>query len=191
MRPAPIPNPDEDGPEDSGYQSYGQDRNKSDDERKYDLVKDPLSDESQALWNDTARKNRDAYTAVFQPIPNDIVRNWTMYKVGCSPRLHGMLTDDAVLSYQSYVPNIKTGHIANPDMPLDRIKERLSEIRGHIVEAPVEFLIEEKGLVTGVTWLVPFRTTATQPPADAVHVSPQGGLQPNSAPIHLSALFPL
>jgi phospholipase D1/2 len=37
---------------------------------------------------------------------------------------------------QNYVPKIKSGHVV-PDVPLDRIKDRLSLVKGSLVEAPL------------------------------------------------------
>ena len=37
---------------------------------------------------------------------------------------------------QSYVPKVKTGHVA-PGVPLDRVKNRLSLVRGALVECPL------------------------------------------------------
>ena len=37
---------------------------------------------------------------------------------------------------QNYVPNVMTGHVV-PDMPLDRVKDRLSHVRGALVECPM------------------------------------------------------
>ena len=58
-----------------------------------------------------------------------------------------------------------------PDVPLQRVKDRLSEVRGHVVEAPLvrhavltrrhidadlcvqqDFLIDDKEFATGVEW---------------------------------------
>jgi len=58
-----------------------------------------------------------------------------------------------------------------PGMPLQRVKDRLSEVRGHVVEAPLvrhlvldprcfdadlcvrqDFLIDDKEFATGVEW---------------------------------------
>jgi phospholipase D1/2 len=44
------------------------------------------------------------------------------------------------------------GHVADSTMSLDHIKDRLSSIRGHIVEAPLNFLIDEKNLVENLGW---------------------------------------
>ncbi len=37
---------------------------------------------------------------------------------------------------QAYVPDVMTGHVV-PDITLQRIKERLSEVRGALVECPM------------------------------------------------------
>ncbi|KAG8819161.1 hypothetical protein FRC17_010583 [Serendipita sp. 399] len=36
---------------------------------------------------------------------------------------------------------------------LERVKKRLSEVRGHLVEAPLEFLIDEKGIWENADWI--------------------------------------
>jgi phospholipase D1/2 len=63
MRPAPTPNEDETRtPEDA-------------------LVADPLSEETLALWNGTAKKNREIFTEIFRPVPTNLVRDWKAYDV--------------------------------------------------------------------------------------------------------------
>lgn len=63
MRPAPIPNHDEfSTPEDSA-------------------VADPLSPHTEALWNDTARRNREIFTEIFRPVPTNLIRSWSAYGV--------------------------------------------------------------------------------------------------------------
>ena len=63
MRPAPTPNPDELGT------------------REDEMVADPLCEETQYLWNDTARKNREIFTEIFRPVPTNLVRTWDAYDV--------------------------------------------------------------------------------------------------------------
>lgn len=63
MHAAPIPN------------------NYDDHSREDGLVADPLSDETMALWQSTAKKNRDIFTEVFRPVPSDLVQNFEVYKV--------------------------------------------------------------------------------------------------------------
>lgn len=37
---------------------------------------------------------------------------------------------------QSYLPKVKTGHVV-PEIQLQRIKQRLSQVRGSVVECPL------------------------------------------------------
>ncbi|KAH9926358.1 phospholipase D/nuclease [Amylocystis lapponica] len=114
MRPAPHANDDETG--------TSEDR----------LVADPLADETIALWNDTARQNREIFTEIFRPIPTNLVRNWD--------------------AYETYVPKVMTDHVV-PNVPLARVKDRLSVVKGALVECPLDFLIDQKDFVEGPDWL--------------------------------------
>ncbi|KAK7028554.1 phospholipase [Favolaschia claudopus] len=99
---------------------------------KYDrLVADPLAQATLELWNNTARKNREIFTEIFRPVPTNLVRDWK--------------------AYENYVPKVKTGHVV-PDVPLERVKKRLAEVKGSLVEAPLDFLIDEKAFVDGPEW---------------------------------------
>jgi phospholipase D1/2 len=95
------------------------------------MVADPLSDYSINLWNETARKNREIFTEIFRPVPTNLVRDWN--------------------AYANYVPKVKPGHVA-PGVPLARVKERLSLVRGALVECPLDFLIDDKAFVEGPDW---------------------------------------
>lgn len=44
-----------------------------------------------------------------------------------------------------------TGHVV-PGINLQRVKSRLSEVRGALVECPMDFLIEEDDFVEGPEW---------------------------------------
>ncbi|KAF9652544.1 phospholipase D [Thelephora ganbajun] len=94
-------------------------------------VADPLADETISLWENTARKNREIFTELFRPVPTNLVRSMSAYK--------------------GYLPDVKQGHVV-PDMPLQRVKDRLAEVRGHVVEAPIDFLIDDKEFVGGIEW---------------------------------------
>ncbi|KAG8686746.1 hypothetical protein FRC11_008434 [Ceratobasidium sp. 423] len=87
-----------------------------------DVVSDPLSDRFQYLWISTAQKNRAIYSELFKTVPTNVVRNWAQYR--------------------TYLPKGKTGHLAT-ELSLPAVKSKLSQIRGHLVEAQLEFLIEE------------------------------------------------
>ncbi|KAG8946540.1 hypothetical protein FRC04_011598 [Tulasnella sp. 424] len=106
-----------------------EDETQSDEDQR---VADPLSDEFLELWDATARKNRSIFGEIFKTVPTDVVRNWDQYK--------------------AYMPKVKTGHVAS-DLPISQIKQKLSSVRGALVTAPIDFLIEEKGLWTGPEWL--------------------------------------
>ncbi|KAJ6452893.1 hypothetical protein C8R47DRAFT_262895 [Mycena vitilis] len=100
-------------------------------EREDRLVADPLSEKTLELWNNTAKKNREVFTELFRPVPTNLVRDWK--------------------AYDNYVPKVKTGHIV-PGIPLERVKKQLSEIKGALVECPLDFLIDEKEFVDGPEW---------------------------------------
>ncbi|KAK7030848.1 hypothetical protein VNI00_013956 [Paramarasmius palmivorus] len=95
------------------------------------LVADPLAEETLRLWKDTARKNREIFTEVFRPVPTNLVRDWK--------------------AYDNYVPKVKTGHVV-PGISLERVKQRLAEVRGALVECPMDFLIDDKDFVNGPEW---------------------------------------
>ena len=44
-------------------------------------VEDPLSEYTQRLWNDTAKRNRDIFTEIFRPVPTNLIRSWDAYDV--------------------------------------------------------------------------------------------------------------
>jgi len=115
MRPAPYPNKDE---------------TRTQEDR---LVADPIADNTEILWKETARKNREVFSELFRPVPTNLVRNWE--------------------AYENYRPKVKTGHLLH-GIPLDRVKTRLNQVKGALVECPLEFLIDDKELVTGPEWTV-------------------------------------
>lgn len=98
QKPAPTPNPDETQSEQD------------------EQVLDPLADETVALWNETARSNRQIFQELFKPVPTNLVRDWK--------------------AYEEYVPKIKTGHLI-PEVSLEDAKRRLADVRGALVESPL------------------------------------------------------
>ncbi|EKM74848.1 hypothetical protein AGABI1DRAFT_132820 [Agaricus bisporus var. burnettii JB137-S8] len=100
-------------------------------EEEDQLVADPISEQTERLLRETAHSNREIFSEIFKNVPTNVVRNWK--------------------TYDNYVPKVKTGHVA-PGITLDRLKEKLSRVRGAVVEAPLEFLIDESDLVSGAEW---------------------------------------
>ncbi|KAK2462177.1 hypothetical protein APHAL10511_005809 [Amanita phalloides] len=95
------------------------------------LVADPVADSTMLLWQQTAKKNREIFAELFKSVPTNIVRDWA--------------------TYEQYVPKVKTGHVV-PGVTLERLKQRLSQVRGALVECPLDFLIDDRGLVSGPEW---------------------------------------
>ncbi|KAG9057927.1 hypothetical protein FS842_002929 [Serendipita sp. 407] len=95
------------------------------------LVRDPISIEMENLWNGTAQRNRAIFSELFKTVPSDTVRNFEQYK--------------------KYVPKATVCHLA-PGQSLEHVKKRLCEVRGHLVEAPLDFLIEETGIWENADW---------------------------------------
>ena len=50
------------------------------------VVADPLADETILLWESTAKKNREVFTELFRPVPTNLVRSKSAYKVSYDPR---------------------------------------------------------------------------------------------------------
>jgi len=99
--------------------------------REDNAVADPLSDHFQGLWISTAQKNRAIFSELFKTIPNNIIRNWK--------------------DYANYMPKVKAGHLAT-ELDLATIKNKLSHVHGHLVESPLDFVIEQKDLVENADW---------------------------------------
>lgn len=51
------------------------------DSREDSLVADPLSKETDSLWRETAKRNREIFTEIFRPVPTNLVRSWSSYDV--------------------------------------------------------------------------------------------------------------
>ena len=49
-------------------------------------VADPLADETILLWESTAKKNREVFTELFRPVPTNLVRSKSAYKVSYDPQ---------------------------------------------------------------------------------------------------------
>jgi hypothetical protein len=48
---------------------------------------------------------------------------------------------------------VKQGHLADPAAPLNKVEERLSTVRGHLVEAQLNFLSGEKDWTSDESFL--------------------------------------
>ncbi|CAM1511164.1 Fc.00g086770.m01.CDS01 [Cosmosporella sp. VM-42] len=103
-----------------------------DQDDSYSFVEDPLSDDLWQAWTGQATKNTEIFRHVFHADPDDHIKTF----------------DD----YDRYLPprGVKSGHIFDQFMPPEDVREKLSQIKGHLVWMPLEFLkdaeMAEKGL---------------------------------------------
>ncbi|KAI0028033.1 phospholipase D/nuclease [Vararia minispora EC-137] len=102
------------------------------DSRADALVADPLAEDVVDLWRRTAHENRRIFTELFRTVPTNLVR-----------------TDE---QYKKYVPKVRTGHVV-PGTSLERVKEQLALVRGSVVEASLDFLIDDKDFTEGPDWI--------------------------------------
>ncbi|KAG1449258.1 hypothetical protein G6F56_008696 [Rhizopus delemar] len=87
------------------------------------MVMDPLDEKTLDMFNSTAKTNTLAYRHVFHCVPDDTVTNWEEYK-----------------AFYPDPTQIDIGHIHDPDMSVEEIREHLGEVKGHLVEFPYHFL---------------------------------------------------
>jgi phospholipase D1/2 len=131
------------------------------------LVVDPLGDLFWNLWNTTARTNTEVFSKAFHAVPNDRVRNWSQYNEFYSkyfvPTAEEKLRAEAetkeraakaAAAGQPKPENVKPramieyGHVVKSEFSpgeqgVWELKELLSKVKGHLVEMPLDFLVEE------------------------------------------------
>ncbi|KAI8372985.1 uncharacterized protein BYT42DRAFT_54309 [Radiomyces spectabilis] len=99
----------------------------STDQRQDTAALDPLSDQCYYnVWRKTAETNTQIYRELFHCVPDDTVHTFEQHRQ--------FLPDPTVVPH---------GHIADPDMSEKEICQRLSGIRGHLVNFPTEYLKNE------------------------------------------------
>lgn len=110
------------------------------------LVEDPLSNEFQSLWNNTARTNTEAFEKVFHPVPTDKVRTWKQYDEYYERFFKESKDAKQEAGKDPAKPSTwKWGHVVAEEFPggVNEVKEVLSRIRGTLVEMPLLFLNQE------------------------------------------------
>lgn len=131
------------------------------------LVVDPLGDLFWNLWNSTARTNTEVFSKAFHAVPNDRVRNWAQYKEFYSKyfvptaeaklRAEAETKERAAKAAAAGQPKpedvkpkamIEYGHVVKSEFSpgpqgVWELKELLSKVKGHLVEMPLDFLVEE------------------------------------------------
>ncbi|KAL8858941.1 MAG: hypothetical protein Q9178_004620 [Gyalolechia marmorata] len=100
---------------------------------EYDFVADPMSDQVWNMWTGNADTNTQIFRHLFRADPDDNIKTF----------------DD----YEAFLPRhnkFKQGHLHDPFMPAQEVREKLDQIKGHLVWMPLDFLCDapmaEKGL---------------------------------------------
>ncbi|KAL9637769.1 MAG: hypothetical protein Q9164_001985 [Protoblastenia rupestris] len=104
-----------------------------DDTNEYEFVADPLGDQVWDMWTGNATKNTNLFRHLFRADPDDNIKTF----------------DD----YGAFLPRhnkFKQGHLHDPFMDPHEVREKLDQIKGHLVWMPLDFLkdapMAEKGL---------------------------------------------
>lgn len=103
-----------------------------DQDQSFELVADPLNDDLWEMWTSQATKNTEIYRHVFHSDPDDHIKDFE--------------------DYDRYLPpkGVKAGHIYDMFMPPDDARRKISEIKGHLVWMPLDFLRDANMAETGL-----------------------------------------
>ncbi|KAG9256481.1 putative phospholipase PldA [Emericellopsis atlantica] len=103
-----------------------------DDVESYKFVEDPLSEDLWKMWTEQADKNTMLFRHLFHSDPDDHIKTFEDYDRYLPPR------------------GVKSGHIFDQFIPPKDVREKLSQIKGHLVWFPLQFLqdaeMAERGL---------------------------------------------
>lgn len=93
---------------------------------EWEFVADPLGEAVWEKWCHQATVNTDQYRYMFRADPDDNITTWD--------------------EYDHFAPRktVKQGHLHDPYMPADKVREELDKIRGHLVWMPLKFLEKEE-----------------------------------------------
>ncbi|KAJ5889022.1 Phospholipase D/Transphosphatidylase [Penicillium taxi] len=89
-----------------------------------DFVADPLCDAVWNAWTERATTNTETYRVLFRADPDDHIKTFEDYDHFYPRGAH------------------KQGHLFDPFMPAQEVREKLDRIRGHLVWLPLNFLCD-------------------------------------------------
>lgn len=89
---------------------------------EYEFVADPLSEKLWKTWTSQATTNTEVFRFLFRADPDDNIKTFE--------------------EYDHFAPrkSIKQGHLHDPFLPVDIVRENLDKIKGHLVWMPFDFL---------------------------------------------------
>ncbi|KAI5301290.1 hypothetical protein KEM55_006093 [Ascosphaera atra] len=97
-----------------------------------DLVADPLNSEVWDMWTQQATTNTQIFRQLFRADPDNHIKTFE--------------------EYDQFTPMNKKnqGHLADPFTPVDQVKKRLDDVKGHLVWMPLDFLCKAQMAEPGV-----------------------------------------
>lgn len=109
-------------------------------------VQDPLSPAFEELWASSARRNTDIFERVFRPVPTNKVRTWEQYEAYYGQHFVGLKDHEGKIVQP---PKYDYGHVFTEAFQggVREVKELLSQVRGTLVEMPLDFLCNVETLV--------------------------------------------
>ncbi|KAI0131779.1 hypothetical protein BJ170DRAFT_611347 [Xylariales sp. AK1849] len=88
----------------------------------YKFVEDPLSEDLWNMWTENATKNTEVFRHIFHADPDDNVKTFDDYNTFLPPK------------------GVKSGHVFDRFLPPEDIRNKLDQIKGHLVWMPLDFL---------------------------------------------------
>lgn len=122
----------------------------------FDFVADPLSDRLWEMWTSRATRNTEIFRQLFHADPDDY-GTAPSFLINIPPIRSSLywLTGYKVKTFEDYdkfLPpkGTKAGHIYDKMIPPEEIRQKLDQIKGHLVWMPLDFLkdanMAEQGL---------------------------------------------
>lgn len=99
---------------------------------EYEFVADPLDEKLWETWTSQATTNTEVFRFLFRADPDDNIKTFE--------------------EYDQFAPRktIKQGHLHDPFLPVNIVRENLDKVKGHLVWMPLDFLkdaeMAEQGL---------------------------------------------
>ncbi|RYP16543.1 hypothetical protein DL765_005104 [Monosporascus sp. GIB2] len=98
----------------------------------YKFVEDPLSDDLWDTWTANATRNTEVFRQLFHADPDDHVKTFDDYNEFLPPK------------------GVKSGRVFDKFQPPDGIRNRLDDIKGHLVWMPLDYLKNVEMAETGL-----------------------------------------
>lgn len=121
-----------------------------DEDESYKFVEDPMSDELWNMWTSQADTNTDIFRHLFHADPDD---HSEFQSKTLLPELVWLTSAVKTFKdYDRYLPprGVKAGHIFDLYMPAEDVRRKLDQVKGHLVNMPMDFLkdaeMAEKGI---------------------------------------------